>query len=444
LVASYLTEPPSDLPPGIVAYLVDEKPTVKGALADLLHLASLGLISVDLRKTDFTIRLNWTRQIDEDEVVRVADGEDVALTDHEETLFNMLVRRIHQATEDSDIEKEEENPGVPFSKIETTFTRTLPVIYEQMGEMASQYFSSLPETARRRWNWAGQRVVIAAGMLALVAPCGMSRVGLVSWAPSLGLAAVGVMLMGVSRWMPRRTTLGVEEAARWRAFRRYLKNLKQFGDVGTAQTVLDRYFPYAVALDVDEIVLKQAETMDVRVPIWMAPTPVDVVGKTTEKSRQRQRPGDRVAGERLNSPVTSGRPRAAKVRPSSSDRPEVADLSLQGLSDQLAGSLNRASRSLSTILNTAVGDVDEANSPIELVVRGAGKATKLSWKAGTTTMKVLGDILEESSSGGGGGGFSGGSFRSSSWSSGGSSFGGGGSSRSGGSSSGGGGSRGFG
>jgi hypothetical protein len=43
-------------------------------------------------------------------------------------------------------------------------------------------------------------------------------------------------------------------------------------------------------------------------------------------------------------------------------------------------------------------------------VRHAGTATKLSWKAGTTTMKVLGDILEESSAGGGGG-FGGGSLR---------------------------------
>jgi len=76
----------------------------------------------------------------------------------------------------------------------------------------------------------------------------------------------------------------------------------------------------------------------------------------------------------------------------------------------------------------------------EVVVRGAGEATKLSWEAGTSVIKVLGDILEESSSGGGGG-----SFSSSSWSSSGSSSGGGGSrSSSFSGSSGGGGSRGFG
>jgi uncharacterized membrane protein YgcG len=439
-VASYLTEPPSDLPPGIVAYLVDEKPTVKGALADLLHLATLGLISVDLQERDFTVRLNWTRQIDEGEAVRVAGGEEVRLVEHERTLFNMLVERIKDVIKQSDRTNKRDSLPIPFSKIDTTFTRVLPTIYEQMGELASQYFSTLPETARRRWRWAGQRVVIAAGMLGLVGLCGMAAVGWAAWAPPVGLALVGLMLIGVSRWMPQRTTLGIEEAARWRAFRRYLKNLKQFGDLEAAQAVLDRYFPYAVALDVDEIVLREAEKMDAYVPIWMAPAPVDV-GTTVAQTQLRRRLRDRVTRElRVPQPMSAA-PRAAKGRPLLSERPSGADFSLQGMSDNLSNSLNRASRSLSSLLNTAVGEVEDIDSPFEVVVRGAGKATKLSWKAGTTTMKVLGDILEESSSGGGGGGFSGGSFRSSSWSSGGSSFrGGGGSSRR----SGGGGRRGFG
>ena len=89
----------------------------------------------------------------------------------------------------------------------------------------------------------------------------------------------------------------------------------------------------------------------------------------------------------------------------------------------------------------AMSEVDDIDAPFEVVVRGASTATSLSWKAGTTMMRVLGDILEESSSGGGGGGSSGGGFRSSSWSSGGASFRGGGRSSG---RSGGGGRRGFG
>jgi len=436
-IAAYLSEPPSDLPPGIVAYLVDERPTVKGALADLLHLATLGLISVDLRDEDFTVRLNWTREIDEGETVRVNEGEEIDLAEHERTLFNVLVRRIREVIRLSDRKRKRESLPVPFSKIEYTFNSALPTIYEQMGETASRYFSALPETARRRWRWAGQIVIIAAGALGIVSLCGMTALGWPACAPPVGLAAVGVMLMGISRWMPQRTTLGIEEAVRWRAFRRYLKNLKQFGDLEEAQAVLDLYFPYAVALDVEEVVLHQAENMGARVPIWTVPIPVNVGPTLSEPSGRRLR--DRVT-EGLRVPEPAARPaRTAKVRPSLSQRPPGADLSLQGLSDRISRSLNQASRSMSSLLNTAVGEVDGVDSPFEVVVKGAGTATRLSWKAGTSTMKVLGDILEESSSGGGGGGFSGGGFRSSSWSSGGSSFGGGSSGGSGG-----GGSRGFG
>lgn len=432
-LAPYLTEPPSDLPPGIVAYLVDEKPTVKGALADLLHLATLGLISVDLQKRSFTVTLNWGQKIEDGEVVRVSGGENVELAEHERVLFNTLVDAIEKV-----------DAPMPFSEFQGSFTRALPDIYEQMGEMASQYFSTLPEMARRRWSWTGQRLVIAAGLLGLVGLCGTTAVGWAAYAPPGGLALVGLMLMGVSRWMPQRTTLGIEEAARWRAFRRYLKNIEQFGDLEAAQTALDRYFPYAVALDVDEVVLRDAERMDAQVPIWMAPTSVEV---GTLAAATERRPGlrERVSRELRVPPLSTSAPRVAKVRPSLSERPAGADISLQGLSDSLSRSLNRASRSLSSVLNAAVGEGDDVDSPFEVLVRGAGEATKLTWETGTTTLKVLGDILEESSSGGGGGGFSDGSgFRSSSWSSSGSSSRGGSSSSGFSGRSGGGGSRGFG
>ncbi len=438
-MAAYLTDPPSDLPPGIVAYLVDEKPTVKGALADLLHLATLGLISVDLQKQDITVTLNWRQEIEDGDTVRVGDGEDVELAEHERTLFNTLVDAIEKVDTPTSLPYRGRR-SISFPEFQSAFTRALPEIYGQMGEMASRYFSTLPETARRRWNWAGQRVVIAAGVLGLVGLCGMTTVGWAACAPQLGLAVVGLLLMGVSRWMPQRTTLGIEEAARWRAFRRYLKNLKRFGDLDAAQAVLDRYFPYAVALDVDEVVLRQAERMDARLPIWMVPSPVDV-SKTTTQTQRRRGLRDRVTQQLHVPQPAAATPRAEKARPSLSERPAGADISLQGLSDGLSRSLNQASRSLSSLLNAAVGEVDNLDSPFEVTVRGAGKATKRSWEVGTSTMKVLGDILEEaSSSGGGGGSFSGGGgFRSSSWSSSGSSSRGGGSSRSGG----GGGSRGF-
>ena len=63
-----------------------------------------------------------------------------------------------------------------------------------------------------------------------------------------------------------------------------------------------------------------------------------------------------------------------------------------GLSDRLSRSLDQASRSLGSLLDAAVGKAQ--SSPFEVMVQGAGEATNLTWKAGTSTMKIQGDILE--------------------------------------------------
>ena len=115
----------------------------------------------------------------------------------------------------------------------------------------------------------GQWVVLAALGLALVLAVLFWRTtGVVALAPALAVAIVGVVLLAVSRWMARRTPVGVDEANRWRAFRNYLLRIKEYGTVAAAQRILDRYFAYAVALDVDELLLAQAEEMGGRVPVW--------------------------------------------------------------------------------------------------------------------------------------------------------------------------------
>jgi len=91
-------------------------------------------------------------------------------------------------------------------------------------------------------------------------------------------------------------------------------------------------------------------------------------------------------------------------------------LSLAGLSRQLGRTLTRASREVSDLLNTAVGE-PPSDTPFTLVRKGTGVAADTTWDAATATFNVIWDILEESSSGGGSGGYSSGSGSSSSSSS---------------------------
>lgn len=390
LPADYLTDPPSDLPPGIVAYLVDEEPTVKGVLADILHLAALGLISVDLRESDPIVKLNWAEEIGQNQAVNLGDEGEIQLAEHERVLFNAIRETL--------VKRELDH--APLSQVVGAVRWVLKSVYEQMARQTSAYFTLRPSVARQRWQRVGWLAVGAAGLAAAVLGCLLTTaVGLAALAPAAGLAVAGFAFLAVSPAMPRRTTKGAEEAERWRAYRRYLEDLKDYGDLEAAQRVLDEDFPYAVALGVEQIVLRHAEVMGAQAPLWLIPTSVSVGSAAAQLSR-----APRASARRLRRLLASPRRLERMLsQPPPRPRPRLApgerrqrDVTLDGMSRQLGGSLDSTSRALGGLLDTAAG--------------GSG---------GESVLSLLGKILEAESSGGGRGGYrarSGGSWRSSSWS----------------------------
>ncbi len=383
LPTDYLNAPPSDLPPGIVAYLVNEKPSARGVLADVLHLATLGLISVDLREADPPVTLNWRDEIAAGAAVQWPDGQQVELAEHERTLFNA----IRQAA---------------ANRPETTFTLSmamaavqpiLATVYEQMGRQTSAFFSMRPSVARQRWQVAGWTVLVGAIMLCCPTFAIPDPYGWLVLPTLIALALVGVMLIIVARWMPRRTTKGAEEAARWQAFQRYLENLKRYGDLEQAQRIIDQAFPYAVALGVEQVVLRQAAELGAQSPVWLLPMTVSVGRMMTTAALHRPPLG---AGfvtpgrlEQMLSKPSPGLPLPTAARPQG--------VSLDEMSRQVGSSFDRASAALGAVLDAAAGG-------------GSGDL-----------FSTLGKILEEEASGGSKAGVqpkSSGGWRSSSWSSG--------------------------
>jgi len=149
-----------------------------------------------------------------------------------------------------------------------------------------------------------------------------------------------------SRWMPQRNPAGAAEAAKWRAFRRYLLNLKEYGNQAEAQEILDRHFAYAVALDVDEVVLRDAEGLGAQLPVWTRP--IDIALQDLEldssSSSGESHPGQALSWRPASTPA--GQPAQA----------EPSNLSLNGLSQQMGKNLSMATLSLSHALSTATGD----------------------------------------------------------------------------------------
>lgn len=366
-VASYLPEPPSDLPPGIVAYLLDEQPTPKAALAGLFHLASLGFVEIDL-DTSMTVRrlANPTAAVS-------------TLPHHLQKLLAYLAPVL------------EVDQDVSLFKVEPRFVSALPAIYTAMGEEVAPFFDTLPGQSRHRWLVRGQWGVILSVMLALILAMNYTeRLGWLALAPAASLLLVGVGLILISRWMPRRTDSGVQEAERWRAFKRYLSNLKDYASVIDAQHILDRYFAYAVALGIETIVLESAADLGTRIPSW-------TVGP------QRRRP------TWSQQPVEPSMPTASHPTPQLPDRPPLSRPEsrsmgkiLQQASHSLGHRLAQSSERLGQLFSTAAG---ETSTPFQSLEKGA-----------VSTLDVLGTILREAAASGGSSNYSGGgSSSSSSW-----------------------------
>ncbi|MCB0185980.1 MAG: DUF2207 domain-containing protein, partial [Caldilineaceae bacterium] len=399
-IADYLPEPPSELPPAIVAYLLDEEPSTKGALASIFHLAAFGLLSVRFDNPIALKRL-YEEDVSAGETLTTPEGYTVQIPGHLATLFNALKPELPL------------NEEVPLNQIYRPFHQQLPRVYEEMGEEAAQFFDELPAVARRRWLVRGQwLVILALAAAVLLGIWYLTTIGWVAIWPALALLLTGAMLIYVSRHMPRRTNVGVEEAQRWRAFRTYLRNLKKYGSLDDAQRILDRYFAYAVAFDVEEVVLQQAEEMGGHLPPWSHTPTWQPYRRPYRRMGYPQQPG----GPVLLPTGQSGGGTGPAIPPVSTPSLPAERPSLSGMSRRLGRGLEDVSSGFGALLSQATGP-GEGNTPFDSILDGTQVASRTGGKVAMTTLEILGEILEESSAGGGSGGYRGSSSSRGSWSS---------------------------
>jgi len=399
-IADYLPEPPSELPPAIVAYLLDEEPSTKGALASIFHLAAFGLLSVRFDNPIALKRL-YEEDVSAGETLTTPEGYTVQIPGHLATLFNALKPELPL------------NEEVPLNQIYRPFHQQLPRVYQEMGEEASQFFDELPAVARRRWLVRGQwLVILALAAAVLLGIWYLTTIGWVAIWPALALLLTGAVLIYVSRHMPRRTNVGVEEAQRWRAFRTYLRNLQKYGSLDDAQRILDRYFAYAVAFDVEEVVLQQAEEMGGHLPPWSHTPTWQPYRRPYRRMGYPQQPG----GPVLLPTGQSGSGTGPAIPPVSTPSLPAERPSLSGMSRRLGRGLEDVSSGFGALLSQTAGP-GEGNTPFDSILDGTQVASRTGGKVAMTTLEILGEILEESSAGGGSGGYRGSSSSRGSWSS---------------------------
>jgi hypothetical protein len=325
-VASYLERPPDDLPPGAVGTLLDEHADDHDVTATLIGLARDGAVEI------VELPANGGRDF---ELVLV----------HPERIASRLERDLLAVLFGPSVE-----PGtrVRLSQVRGAFTGHREQIRRDLyREMVDRgYFTRSPEATRRRWrriSWAGV-IVSAVGSVLLMMVTD-------AWAlePAIASVIIWLVMLRMSRQMPQKTRHGAESAAKWRAFRTWLRDIRKHESLEANPGLFDRYLAYAVAFNLEKQWVREFERAGAPVPRWYHPGGDilvlgefgDLIGGAGHIGHAGGALGD--VGD-INLPDIGGLPNV--------DLPGVGE-GLQGASELMGSGLQGASDGLVDLLDSA-------------------------------------------------------------------------------------------
>ncbi|HIE37984.1 MAG TPA: DUF2207 domain-containing protein, partial [Anaerolineales bacterium] len=302
----YLTEPPSDAPPAVAGTLVDEKADMQDVLATIIDLARRGYLEIE----ESPIRGLFVSSYDC--IFRRTDKPDDDLLPYEKYLLRRLVGR---------------RSGRRMSSLRNRFYTAIPKIQERLyNEVVRRgYFRTRPDRVRKAYTGTGTAILFVVFPASFCLMSALSQYTSTAICPMIGLGATAVTLIVIGRFMPTKTRKGAEEAARWRAFKRYLEQIEQYTDLQEATDQFEKYLPYAIAFGLDRTWTRKFSRIETTpVPAWYIPVPVPVGGRYSTS-------GGRGSGLSSPSPPPS----------------------LDGMSRGLGTSLDAMSRGLGKMLDAA-------------------------------------------------------------------------------------------
>ena len=329
-VAEYLPEPPSDLPPGVVGALLDEQADMQDILATLLDLARRGYISMEELEPEKSF---FGLGGESDFKYELLKQPDDALRPYETQLLNALFGKKSERK---------------LSDLKAKFYKHLPklktALYDEVTKQG--LFTENPERVRNRWALFGVLALVAAVALSCVLVGALASYSDFALALPCGIGAFAIGLIVLARFMPRKSSSGSEQAARWRAFRAYLQQIEKYTNLERATELFERYLPYAVAFNLErDFIRKWSQVPATPIPPWYMPYPRPMYDHGPMPSSGG---GKWIAGE------ASPAPRM----PESKGMGGLGDAS-RGMSTGLAG----MSAGLSTMLSSAASTLSSRPAP---------------------------------------------------------------------------------
>lgn len=358
-LATYVTQPPEDLPPALAGALVDEQMDKRDVTATIIDLARRGVLRIDQTQIGGLFSA--------DDFAFTLLDPDAQLLTFERVLVNGLFG-------------EGAGPRTFVSLLEVSGGREeLRARFERASNAAERhvfddlvqrgYFATRPTASRTHWRLTGSGILVAGGVITIGGGMLLDS-GWFPWLPGTVLMAIGLGLLLIARYMPRKTPRGAAAAAKWLAFERYLRSIARYEHVARANEIFDGYLPYAIAFGIADQWVDTFAQRNTPTPRWFGTS-------RALRSGARWWPGE--SGSVSLGNVNGG---------------------LQGISTGGAGLLQTSSNSMMSLFNTG-GQLFGAG-----LKSGGSGARPGGGSSGLGAILRIGFAVARAGSGGGGGGFS--------------------------------------
>jgi hypothetical protein len=247
--AKYVSEPPSDLSPGLAGALIDEKVDTKEVIATIVDLARRGYLEMT------------------DTAKEGVFSKPVTIFTRRKSLDDLQTfeKKVADSLFDSNHPDQ-----VTTSDLKNHFYSHVGPIVEQVYTDVTKagLFFQNPNKVRSRWLGYGFLVALVLG--------GLTAIMALTHVPGWGWFLLGSIVSVIIVWafsphMPRRTLKGAQEQRKWESFRNYLHDLTKFQDMAAAQETFDKYLPYAIAFGVEKQWVRRFEGLNVPPPVWYHP-----------------------------------------------------------------------------------------------------------------------------------------------------------------------------
>jgi hypothetical protein len=334
-VPEYITQPPSDLPPGIAGTLVDEKADVADIIATLMDLAHRGYLVIEETSESSPFRL-VSKQFTFKQTLEGKRPED--LSDFERQLYSAVFRG---------------GASVKMSDLNQRFYTNIPTLQRALYDDSVKrgYFGASPEAVRGRYGCLGSFLLVVAIVGGIFAVGAFSSWTSTIMCPFIAAATVALLLAWMGRHMPVKSRKGAEAAALSNAFKNYLANLEKYADPAKVTEQFEKYLPWAIAFGLERSWINRFNRVPgTPVPGWYYPIGRPYLGYGVPGSS-----GGKTAGATGGVGTGSGVP------------------SLQGMSDSLSGGLQGMSEGLNTMLNSAARTLT-STPPASTTSSGGGRS----------------------------------------------------------------------